>query len=228
MRWKRIGHRGAPHVAPGNTMPSFEAARVLGCDWVECDCRASSDGVIVLAHDDTVHDTHGDSYKIVEQTAADLARLDLGGGAGVPTLEELVAGAVGRVGIMADVKVDGFEAEIGRLLSPLAAEDTVVPGAGDDGRGRFRESFPDLPLSLSVGAGAEAELIRRWSTLDVDAVTLEHPLITPSRVADLHGRNIAVYAWTVDDLETMRALVGMGVDGVISNRADLLMQIADA
>jgi glycerophosphoryl diester phosphodiesterase len=225
-RWKRIGHRGAPRVAPANTMPSFQAALALGCDWVECDCRASSDGVIVLSHDAEVRDADGRAWNVADHTAGELARLDLGGGAGVPTLEELVDWAAGQAGIMADVKCSGFEREIGKLLAPLAPRDKVVPGADDEGRRRFRALFPDLPISLSVGASNEAELVRRWATLDTDAVTLEHPLVTPERVSDLHRRHIAVYAWTVDSLDTMRALAAMGVDGIISNRADLLADIA--
>jgi glycerophosphoryl diester phosphodiesterase len=52
----KVGYRGAPRVATGNMMASFRAAWEPGCDWVECDCRASADGVAVLAHDDTVTD----------------------------------------------------------------------------------------------------------------------------------------------------------------------------
>ena len=141
------------------------------------------------------------------------------------TLEELVAWAANRVGIMADVKASGCEEAIGDTLSPIRPACKIVPGADDEGRRRFRALFPDLPLSLSVGAGDEEELLRRWDTIDTEAVTLQHPLITAERVTGLRRRGIRVFAWTVDDLETMRALVEMGVDGLISNRADRLANL---
>lgn len=221
-----VGHRGAPRVAPGNTLPSFEAAVALGCDWVECDCRAASDGIIVLAHDAVVTDRQGRSFRIDAHTAEELARLDLGGGAGVPTLAELAAWAKGRCAVMADVKSAGFEAEIGAALAPLAPERKLVPGADAEGRRRFRARFPDLPLSLSVDATHEAELLAVWDDIDTDAVTLAYPLITTARVADLHRRRIRVFAWTVDDRDTMRSLLRSGVDGLISNRADLLTALS--
>jgi glycerophosphoryl diester phosphodiesterase len=222
--WLRIGHRGAPRIAPANTMPSFVAAFELGCDWVECDCRASRDGVIVLSHDDAVKDANGQTHAVAECAAQDLAALDLGGGAGVATLEELVAWAVGRVGIMADIKTEGFERQIGELLAPIPPKDKVAPGAGEESRRRFRALFPDLPLSLSLGRNDGAELDRRLPTLETNAVTLEHPLVTPERLAACRQRGIAVYAWTVDDPDTIRALAAMGVDGIISNRADRLAE----
>lgn len=214
-------------MAAANTMPSFVAAFSMGCDWVECDCRASSDGVVVLAHDDTVMDITGRAHRIAARTASELATLDLGDGAGVPTLEELVTWAMGHVGVMADIKEGGLEEPIGALLSLLGPEQVIIPGADDAGRARFRALFPALPLSLSMGRESGAELDRRLPTLDTDAVTLEHPLVTPERMAACRARGIAVYAWTVDDLSTMRRLLDLGVDGLISNRADLLAEAAD-
>lgn len=221
----RIGHRGAPYAAPANTMASFRAAHAAGCDWVECDCRMAADGCIVLSHDPTVTDRSGEVYRVDQTPTDELAALDLGAGEGVATLEELVAWAASRVGVMADVKADGCEEAIGETLSPIPAARKIVPGADDEGRRRFRALFPDLPLSLSVGAGDEDELLRRWDTIDTEAVTLQHALVTPERVADLRRRGIRVYAWTVDDVETMRALADMGVDGLISNRADRLANL---
>ena len=69
---------------------------------------------------------------------------------------------------------------------------------------------------------------RRWNTIDTDAVTFAYPLLTGERVASLHGRGLRVFAWTVDDLPTMRSLLEMGVDGLISNRADLLAALSES
>lgn len=221
----KIGHRGAPRVAPANTMKSFQAAHALGCDWVECDCRPSSDGIIVLAHDEQLTDIAGSAYRISDYTADKLHRLDLGSGEGVPTLEELVAWAAGRVGVMADVKCSGYEREIGAALQPLPPEKKIVPGADEAGRRQFRALYPDLPISLTVSVHGEPGMAGKWETVDTDAVTLEYPLVTPERIRQMHARRIKVYAWTVDNPDTMQKLAKMGVDGLISNRADELERI---
>lgn len=221
-----IGHRGAPGVAPGNTMASFRAAREMGCDWVECDCRPSRDGIIVLAHDDHITDVSGRTFVIRECDADLLASLDPGTGEGVPTLAELVAWAgEAGVGVMADVKAGGWEREIGGALAPLPSELKVVPGADSAGRARFRALFPDLPISTTISVADASDIDHTLDALDTPAATPEHPTVTAQRVSRLHSHGICTYPWTVDDLDRMRELAAMCVDGIISNRADLLARL---
>jgi glycerophosphoryl diester phosphodiesterase len=214
-------------MAPANTMAGFRLAVERGCEWIECDCRASRDGLVVLAHDPEVTDeAAGRTVRVDRTTAQDLARLDLGAGEGVPTLADLAAWAAETgIGVMADVKVGGLEREIADALSPLPRELKLIPGADDAGRSRFRDLFPDLPLSMTVSRTQIVALRARLDTVDTEAVTLDYPIITPGRITALHARNIQVYAWTVDDLNTMYRLMAMGVDGIISNRPDLLAEL---
>lgn len=221
----KIGHRGAPLIAPGNTMASFRAAHAAGCDWVECDCRVSSDGIVVLSHDAMVTDRLGASHTIETTPAKQLAALDLGCREGVLTLDELVAWAVGKVGVMADIKVSDYEETIATSLLPIAREQRVISGADKRGRQRFRAADPCGPISITVNVSHESDRIAQQIALDCEAVTLEFPLITARRVAELHARSIQVFAWTPDNLETMWRLVADGVDGVISNRVDLLAKL---
>lgn len=218
----RIGHRGAPHVAPANTMKSFRAARDLGCDWMECDCRVTADGVVVLAHDPVVIDCEGRSHTVAECRADELARLDLGASEGVPRLDDLARWCADcGIGLFADVKVGGRERALLDALRPLATDRLVICGADGDTRAELRRLAPQVRLSITVDARHEAELVRRWREVDTYAVTFEAPLVTEERLAELHARGVRVYVWTVDDLDAMRRFAGMGVDGIITNRPDL-------
>lgn len=231
-RWIGIGHRGAPREFPGNTLRGFLRAVELGCAMVECDVRRAADGEIVLAHDPEVTDASGRHWPIAEYTASELAHLDLGAGEGVPTLAALVALASGRFAVMADMKCGGGDVEerVVAALAPLPPEAKVIPGADAASRARFRALDPVLPLSLTISR-EEADLMesgaldRLIGTLDTDAVTWQHPLLTPERIDALHARGLRVYAWTVDDPSDLRRLLDMGVDGLISNRADLLARL---
>lgn len=228
----RIGHRGAPHEFPANTMRGFQRAHELGCDMVECDIRRSSDGIIVLAHDPYVTDVNGIRYEISSTSAELLGSLDLGAGEGVPTLEQLVAWALaaGTCAVMADMKCEGESVEelVAELLSPLPNNMRIVPGAGFESRKRFREIDPNLPLSLSLGAEEGERLLLNFDmmnlldSIDTNAVTWQYSLLSKPTIRALQSRGLTVYAWTVDDMAIATRLAKDGVDGVISNRPDLL------
>lgn len=226
---ERVGHRGAPRVYPANTMRSFQHAAELGCTMVECDIRRAADGVLVLAHDPHVHAVDGTPYDITAHSSQELSRLDLGEGEGVPLLTDLTTWAQGRCRIMADMKCegDGVEELVTQALAPLAPADKIVPGAGTESRARFRSCDPNLPLSFSHGGLRPNDITPEQfqtylDTLTTDAVTWQYPLLTAERIAALQARGLRVFAWTVDDLAIMQRLVADGVDGIISNRTDLL------
>lgn len=232
--WIRVGHRGAPKEFPANTMLSFGRARQLGCEMVECDIRRSVDGALVLAHDPHVVDTAGKQWEIASTHSEVLHDLNLGAGEGVPFLSELVVWAAkAPCAIMADMKCEGDGAEelVASALAPLPPAIKLVPGAGAESRARFRAADPLLPLSLSLGAeeGEELllnfELIGLLDRIDTEAVTWQYPLLNERTISALKSRGLTVYAWTVDDMTIATRLVEMGVDGVISNRSDLLVNV---
>ncbi len=232
MSLTRVGHRGAPGEFPANTLRSFERAVALGCDMVECDIRRAACGALVLAHDPHVTDVLGRRYVIAEHSADALGRLDLGAGEGVPLLLALTEWAADRCAVMADMKCegDGVEEAVVEALRPLKRSAKLVPGAGAESRARFRALDPDLPLSLSIGgmlpaSMSDADFQRHLETDGTVAVTWQYPLLTPDRIAALHAHGFRVFAWTVDDPAIMQRLADIGVDGIISNRADLLASV---
>jgi glycerophosphoryl diester phosphodiesterase len=204
-------------------MQGFAEAAALGCGMVECDIRLSADGALVLAHDPEVKAADGKRYAVADYSVAELAALDLGRGEGVPTLQQLVDWARGRCGVMADMKCEGGAVEemVVEALRALPRESKIVPGAGPQSRRRFRSLDPSLPISLSIGPGELDDFDALLPAIDTDAVTWHHTLLDAGRIAALHARGLVVYAWTVDDVDTMRRLIDAGADGIISNRADL-------
>lgn len=234
---RRVGHRGAgahpEGTRPQNTLRSFERAIALGVDMVETDVRRARDGALVLAHDAEIRGleplTGARSERVVaECDLPALQSLDLGHGERIPTLEQALATLTGRCALMLDLKGEGFEAELAAAIhaAGLPYDQVVIPGGSARSRARLRELDPRLPLSLSLDADWDARLTPEFiAAIDTDAVTWEHPLITPERVARLHDRGLFVYAWTVDDLPTMRRLITAGVDGIITNRPELFAQL---
>jgi glycerophosphoryl diester phosphodiesterase len=222
-RLRRVGHRGAGAYEPHNTVRSFERAIAMGVDMVEIDLRRSRDGVLVLAHDAAIRDDDRELI-VSEYEFTALRALDLGHGERIPTLRDALTVVRGRCGLMIDLKGEGFEVELVAAIhaSGLPYDQVLVPGGTALSRALIRRLDPEIPISLSLGPEWN-DRINDGSigAIDTDAVTWQHRLITPERVARLHERSLTVYTWTVDDLETMRRVIDAGVDGVITNRPDL-------
>jgi glycerophosphoryl diester phosphodiesterase len=224
----RVGHRGAAAHAPGNTRASFERALAIGVDMIEVDVRRCGDGSLVLAHDATLPGPGG-AVVIAAATVTELLRLDLGLGERILTLPAAIDLLRGRCALMIDLKGEGFERELVAAIREggLDPSEVVIPGGTEGSRRAIRALDPELPLSLSLDASAGARLAPAFlDAIDTDAVTWQHPLITRERVDHLRARGLTVYAWTVDDLETMRRVRAAGVDGIITNRPELFAELA--
>jgi glycerophosphoryl diester phosphodiesterase len=220
----RVAHRGVGKHEPENTLRSYRKAIDLGTEMVEVDLRASADGVLVLAHDDEIRDVRGHALPVSGRTFEELRELDMGHGERIPTLEEAVRLCRGRCSMMIDLKGKGFEGELIELLHRTGYRNVIVPGGSRPSRDRIRALAPEIPLSLSLEREQDVtdEL---FDTLDTDAVTWHSSLLNRERVERLHAREKLVFAWTVDDTGEMERLVFLGVDGIISNRPDLLMRL---
>ncbi|MGW1988607.1 glycerophosphodiester phosphodiesterase [Embleya sp. NPDC001921] len=231
-----FAHRGAPTVAPENTMPSQEAARSAGADWIENDVQPSTDGVPHIMHDATVDRTTNGKGAIRDLTSSHLATLDAGAwfkpefaGTRVMTLHEQLTDLRTRGGrLLLEIKNPHSRDEIARIVQEVRT-------AGMAGR-VFVQSFDQESLRLTRELAPELPLGLLSDQLDDDPVALAKELrLTsynpsyhglaqrPNVVHELHAAGIAVLAWTSDDPRDWAALNDAGVDGIITNRtADLV------
>jgi len=85
-------------------MRSFRSAIAAGCDLIECDVHLSSDGRLVVIHDHTLERTTNGTGLVAEKTAAELRRFDAGHGERIPLLQEVVELAIGKVGLVIEIK----------------------------------------------------------------------------------------------------------------------------
>lgn len=233
------GHRGAAAYARENSLASFLLAIEMGADVLECDARMTRDGVLVLAHDGIVGRGRGVA-RIASARARDLhARVP-----GLLTLAELLA-LVREREVLLNVDLKIPEAEVA-LVGMLAAHDflhrTVVTSRASYQLRRLRALAPELRLGLSKGSspprgphGAPewAALLGQRGLLPrvlpdilrrarADAAYLQYRLVTPRLVASLHRAGLGCYAWTVDSATIAKRLAGWGVDGITTNRPDII------
>ncbi len=155
-----VGHRGAKAVAPENTMASFRRAWRDGADAIEMDVRLTADGAVVVIHDETVDRTTDGHGAVVEMSLEELRRLDAGSwfapeyaGERIPTLEEVVAWARGRIAMLVELKYPNrrFRPDLVPAVLPLIepmGEDVAVISFESAAIEQVRREAPALPAGV--------------------------------------------------------------------------------
>lgn len=234
-----LAHRGLAVDAPENTMLAFELAVRAGADYVETDVHVSADGVAVIAHDPTLKRVAiGRVDRVADLSAQELRRVDLGEGQRVATLEEALH-AFPRTRFNIDVKTDAATEATVEVVRRADAADRVLLTAFSDAR---RRCLAAMVPGVATSAGrasvlrARAASVTRNAPLLRRAVAGAHALQIPERVGRMrllslglidtaHAAGIEVHVWTVNDEPDMRRLVALGVDGIVTDRADLALRV---
>ena len=247
-----IAHQGGEGLRPSNTLIAFENAVALGVDVLEMDVHSTADGALVLIHDDTVDRTTDGTGRVNDFTLAELQQLDAGEywtaddgattpyrgqGVRIPTLDEVLT-AFPQMKF--NIEIKQVEPSIAAsLCEALRAHDltdrTLVASFHPTAMNEFRAACPEVASSMVedeirpffilntifLGAlysppGAAFQVPEYSGSLHV---------LTPRFVRGAHGNNVAVHPWTIDDPADMARFLDMGVDGIITDRPDLMIEV---
>ncbi|HET7304500.1 MAG TPA: glycerophosphodiester phosphodiesterase [Segeticoccus sp.] len=234
-----MAHRGFSLDGLENSMAAFGAAVDLGYGYVETDVHTTADGVVVAFHDPTLHRVAGAPDAIERLTWTQLQQARIGGTEPVPTLEELL-GAWPRLRVNIDIKADRAPAPLAEVIERTRAHDRVCIASFSDRRRREVLRRLSAPVATSTGywrtARFRAAVATRCGPLaaaalrGVDCVQVPPthrrlPLLTRATVAAAHRAGTQVHAWTINDTDAMERLLDLGVDGIITDRADLLKAV---
>lgn len=235
-----IGHRGAAAHAPENTLAGFQRGLDLGAEALEFDLRRSADGEAVVCHDSTLDRTTDRSGPVASRTVAQLREVDAGfrftadGGRtfpfrgqriGIPTLREVVTTWPG-VPLLIEIKEAAVQEAAARVLRETgAARRAVVAGADWRALAAFREPPFTLGASrrditrLKFRLGRPDPACRSYAVPDS-----YHGLPIPTRgfVRRAAHLGATVHVWTVDEAATAVRLWGVGVNGIVSNRPEVV------
>jgi glycerophosphoryl diester phosphodiesterase len=234
-----FAHRGgARHpdlIGLENTRAAFAHAVALGYTYLETDVHVTRDGVLVAFHDALLERVTDGIGTLEELDAADLAVLRVAGREPVPILVELLTSFPGaRFNI--DLKSDAAVASLAALVADRGLHDRVLVGSFSGRRlRRFRRlTGHRVATSASPGEVAAyavlpgrlaARVVRRPSVLQVPH--RRGPLVVASAalVRRAHRGGLHVHVWTVDDADQMRTLLDRGVDGLMTDRTDILARV---
>ncbi len=221
MTWN-IGHRGAAGLEPENTLRSFRRAAEEGADALELDLRVTRDGYLVVLHDPTVDRTTSGTGSVHELTLAEVQQLDAGLGERVPTFEEVLEATT--LPIHAELKVVEAAEPLASGILEKAAERITLISFDPEALRRVKRALPDQPVGLIL-SGAPPDDAERARSLDADLVSLEAEYLNAEAVERCRRAALKVTAWTVNEPEQMQRVVELGVDGIATDRPDLLAGI---
>ncbi len=247
-----IAHRGGALLRPENSLEAFAGALEVGADALEMDVHLTADGVPVVIHDGVVDRTTDGAGPVSSFTLGRLKALDAGyrfqpgreprfpyrgTGVAVPTLREVFS-AFPKAHIIVDAKDNDSrlaDAMIALVREFDRADRTLLSSFHHDILVHFRREAPEAPTH-----GSEKELkpllLATWVFLSgllspaYEAVLVPThdgriPVTTRRFIRGAQGRNLFVAAWTINDPETMATLAGRGIDGIITDRPDLAVEM---
>ncbi len=236
-----LAHRGGayhPEIEGlENTLAAFRHAVQLGFTYLETDVHVTRDGVLLAFHDQALDRVSDGEGAIAELTHAEIGRARVGGRERVPTLAELLdAFPDARFNI--DLKADGAVVPLARMVAQRDLWDRVLVGSFSPRRlRRFRTlTGHRVPTSAhpleavafrALPSGRLADLLTRGrvAVLQVPHRRGRWTVVTPGLVRRAHAVGKHVHVWTIDEPGEMRELLDRGVDGLISDRTDILKAV---
>ena len=242
--WIRVAHRGASGSAPENTLSAFRKALAIGVDAVELDLHGTKDGEVVAIHDATLDRTTSLSGPVKEKTLAAVKMADAGGwfhpdfGSEqvrvdattvrtvprelVPTLAEALECISGDAIAVLEIKDSTISEAVVRKVRDLnALERVVIISFHTSVLQEVRGLEPRIPTGWLIGGHNDGvspvHLCQRLGELGCNLLNVYHGLITAKFAYQIRRRGVALWCWTVDDLDRMRELENFGVQGITSN-----------
>ncbi|MCW3494451.1 glycerophosphodiester phosphodiesterase family protein [Microbacterium sp. SSM24] len=241
-----LAHRGlvtpedAAHGVVENSFAAVAAAQSAGAEYVESDCHLTADGIVVLFHDDDLSRVTGDPRPIASVASRELESLMSERG-GLLTLAQALD-AFPTVRFNLDVKAAGAAAAVGNLVASHGAR-VLLTSFSDDRRRAALAAAQAVGRGIRPATSAgSATMVRLLAALavrsrrgvraalhGVDALQVPERqgrirVVSPRLIEAAHSHDVEVHVWTVNDPADMTRLVRMGVDGIVTDRADLALR----
>ncbi len=219
-----IAHRGASALEPENTIAAFRKAVDLGADAFELDVRKTSDGKLIVLHDDNLKRVANIDKKVSELTYNDIRSIKVFGKEPIPTLEEVLEIFANRIPIFIELKDEGIEEEVVRLIQAYKAIDNVLI---------ISFNYESLKRVKQINNSIDIGLLTYRYPIPIDeairmkayAILPRYNIITPNIVREIHAKKLKVFTWTVNDVALALKMISYGVDGIATDNPGIRSSI---
>jgi glycerophosphoryl diester phosphodiesterase len=233
-----FAHRGLAIEAPENTLLAFAYAVSAEAGYIETDVHASHDGVAIIAHDADLKRVAGRPVRVGQLTTAELRRVDLGQGQSFSTLAEALD-AFPETRFNIDIKAkDAVEPTVRAILAAGASNRVLVSSFDEGRRAAALRHLPGVVSSASARRFATALVagkvglspavrgsLRGLVAVQVPERALGMRVTTRRMIDRLHAAGVEIHVWTVNDPQRMNELLDLGIDGIVTDRIDLAVEV---
>jgi glycerophosphoryl diester phosphodiesterase len=234
-----VAHRGASSDAPENTIAAIELAIFQGADIVEIDVRETRDMVPILMHDPTTFRTTNDILRrrINNMSLEEVKTLDAGSwfstefsGEQIPTLEEALMAIQGKIRVFIELKVDTLTLEqsvIDLIISMDMVSDCVILSFNKDQLIRIKQEHEDIKTLLLLSSFyGDIDALAKQSELDMFGFAESLFRSNPHYVETIHRHQKKIYVWTVNQEQSLKDVVNLDADGIITDYPVIAREIA--
>ena len=227
-----FAHRGGSLEVEENTLAAFAHAEALGYTHIETDVRVTRDGVPVIFHDETLERMAGRPERIADLDWDDLRKIRLNAGNTIPCLDEIFDAFKGMNFNLEAKSVEAARAMVDTLKVPGRLDRICIGSFVPEATTILREALGDIcwsPAHAGVfriwlaGFGLPARVA--FNVLQVPTHYRGIPVVTRRFIRAAHKRGLHVHVWTVDEAPEMERLLDLGVDGIMTDRPTLLLDV---
>jgi glycerophosphoryl diester phosphodiesterase len=221
----RVGHRGARAYAPENTLASFKKALELGVDAVELDVRKTKDNQIVVIHDADVKRTTDGEGLVNELTLGQIKSFSAEGGEKIPTLGEALDFLDKKVKVLIELKELGVEEQVLATVKERGLEhNVVIVSFLEEALKKVRELDEDIETGLIYVKHKNP--LKAALELKANYLVALYRFTHTANVVKAHENGLKVIVWTINNPQEVEEYAKKGVDGITSDKPDILNRIS--
>ncbi len=218
----RIGHRGAKAYAPENTLSSFRKALEIGVDAVELDVRRTKDNQLIVIHDADVKRTTDGKGLVNELTLDEIKGFNTEADEKIPTLQEALDFLDKKVKVLIELKEAGTEEAVLSIVRERGLEkNVVIVSFLEDALRKVRELDKDIDTGLIYAKHRNP--VNAAVELKANYLLALYRFTHSANVKKAHENGLKLIVWTVNTPQEVEEYVKKGVDGIASDKPDILM-----
>lgn len=221
----RIGHRGARAYAPENTITSFKKALEIGVDAVELDVRRTKDNQIIVIHDADIKRTTNGKGLVSELTLKEITGFSVEGGEKIHTLEETLDFLDKKVKVFVELKETGIEEQVLSIVHMRSLEkNVVIVSFLEEALKKVKELDTDIETGLIYAVHRNP--VKTALELKANYLLALYRFIHTANVVKAHENGLKMIVWTINSSQEVAEYAKKGVDGIASDKPDILRGIS--
>ncbi|TVY09037.1 glycerophosphodiester phosphodiesterase [Paenibacillus cremeus] len=229
-------HRGSSSVAPENTLSSIRQAIADRAGYAELDVQETKDGVVVLMHDDTAQRTAGIKKPMWDIDSQELFQASAGAwfdkrftDERVPTLADVIDAAKGKIKLNIELKNNGHQKQLAeKTVALLQAHDFEQECTVTSFDAGLLHKVKSLDKKIKTGLIIDKVNDKLFTSDDYEVLSTAYPLIDRDFMEKAAHHKKEVYAWTVNTKPEMKKMLALGVDSIITNHPDQLIELMNS